>query len=128
MGQKSLEERLGLRIVGREHDENQHDRVDEHTVGVERAQCLRQDGERGGGDERAPDVAEPAEHHEHQHEDGEVEVELRGLERRIVQAEERACRARTGCGGDELRPPLGALLGFSLGCKLWAVKSYRKSS
>ena len=68
---------------------------------MERAQCLRQDGERGGGDERAPDVAEPAEHHEHQHEDGEVEVELRGLERRIVQAEERACRARKGGGGDE---------------------------
>ena len=68
---------------------------------MERAQCLRQDGERGGGDERAPDVAEPAEHHEHQHEDGEVEVELRRLKRRVVQAVERACRARKGGGGDE---------------------------
>ena len=69
MGQKSLEERLGLRIVGCEHDEDQHDRIDEHTVVVERAQCLGQDRQRRGGDERAPDVAEPAEHHEHQHED-----------------------------------------------------------
>ena len=53
MRQKSLEERLGLRIVGREHDEDQYDRIDEHTVVVERAQCLGQDRQRRGGDERA---------------------------------------------------------------------------
>lgn len=58
MRQKSLEERLGLRIVGREHDEDQHDRVDEHTEVGKLTQRLRQDRQRRSGDERAPDIAE----------------------------------------------------------------------
>ena len=46
-------------------------------------------------------MSKAAEHHEHEDEDGEVEVELRRLKGRVVQAVERACRARKGGGGDE---------------------------
>ena len=88
-------------IVGREHHEDEHDGVDQHTVICELAQCLGQDGQRGGGEEAAPDVAKPAEHHEHQHKDGGVEVELDRLERGIIQTVERAGRAGEGGRGDE---------------------------
>ena len=37
-------------IVGREHHEDEHDGVDQHTVICELAQCLGQDGQRGGGE------------------------------------------------------------------------------
>lgn len=88
-------------IVGREHHEDEHDGVDQHTVICELAQCLGQDGQRGGGEEAAPDVAKPAEHHEHQHKDGGVEVELDRLERGVIQTVERAGRAGVGGRGDE---------------------------
>ena len=66
-----------LRTVGREHDEDQHDRVDEHTVSRQsRRSASGRTVSTAAAMMRAPDVAEAAEHHEHEDEDGGVEVEL----------------------------------------------------
>ena len=62
--------------VGGQHDHNQHDGVDQHAVFAELAQHFGQNGQHGGGDDGTTDVADAAQHHEHQHKDGGVKLEL----------------------------------------------------
>ena len=81
---------LELRVVGGQHDQDEHDGVDEHAVVVEAAQGLGQYGQHRRGDYGAPDVAESAQHDEHEDEYRGVEVELSRSEVGEVQAIERA--------------------------------------
>ena len=64
------------RVVGEDHHQDQHHRVDQHPVIRELTQHFRQDGQEGGGDDGAEHVAQAAQHHEDQHVDTLVEGEL----------------------------------------------------
>ena len=74
------EEALQGGIVGGQHDQDQHNGVHQHAVVGELPQGLGQDGQSSGSDHRAPHVAQTAQNHEHQDQDGGVEVKLGGGE------------------------------------------------
>ena len=52
------EKLLGALVVGGQHDQDEHDGVDQHPVVIEITQQLGQDIEQGGSNDRAPDVAQ----------------------------------------------------------------------
>ena len=83
LGSKAIldatEERLELRVVGKDHDQNQYNGVDEHTVVRELAEQLGKHREQRRRDDGAAHIAQTAQDHEHQDENGRVEVELGGV-------------------------------------------------
>ena len=85
-------------IVGGQHDQDQHNGVHQHAVVGELAQGLGQDSEGGGGNDGAPHVAQAAQHHEHQNQNGGIEVELGGGEGGLAAPVQGARRARQSGG------------------------------
>ena len=78
----------GLRSPVEQHHHDQHDGVDEHAVVRELTEELGKHREQRRRDNGAAHIAQTTQDHEHQDEDGRVEVELGGGELREVTAEE----------------------------------------
>ena len=83
------------------HHGDQQDRIDKHPVIVHGTQKLRKDGEQGRRDDGAPDIAETAENHKHQNQDGGVEVKLGRRDGGKVHGIQRTCGSRQSGGNDE---------------------------
>ena len=87
--------------VGGQHDQDEHDGIDEHAVVIEVTEELGQHIEKGRGDDGAPDIAQAAQHHKDQDEDGGVEVELLGSQGGVVHGIEGAGSASQHGRGDK---------------------------
>ncbi|CAN4007678.1 DUF2190 domain-containing protein, partial [Dysosmobacter welbionis] len=77
-GNDPANQRPHLRVVGGQHHQNQHNGVHQHPIVRELPQGLRQHIQDNCCHDGAPDVAQTAQHHIHQHQNGGVEVELYG--------------------------------------------------
>ena len=51
------EKRLAGWVIGKQHHQNQHDGIHQHSIVRELPQQLRKDRQRGGGDDGAADIA-----------------------------------------------------------------------
>ena len=61
---------------GEKHHENQDNRIDQHAVVVQGAEELRKQGQKHGGNDRAPHVPDPAEDHKDENHDGLIVAEV----------------------------------------------------
>ncbi|CAN4050034.1 hypothetical protein LEFCBN_LEFCBN_13275, partial [Dysosmobacter welbionis] len=102
--------------VGGQHHQNQHNGVHQHPIVRELPQGLRQHIQDNCCHDGAPDVAQTAQHHIHQHQNGGVEVELYGSDIGVVQAEQGTggtCQGGRGDEGNQL--VLGDVDAYALG-------------
>ena len=67
-------------VIGGQHDDDEHDGIQEHPVVGKFPHGLRQGGKHDGGDDGAGDAAHAAQHHDNKDFDGHIVIEGGGLD------------------------------------------------